>query len=244
MESVVRRKLEMAARVREFMRAHASGDTGVFPGLAQFEETLMRADEIAAREQEGRTAERAARAQRKELRRLLHFQLIRYLVAVGSLAAKDQAELSERFKLPNSGLTNSAFLGNVKALVATAETQKELLVKQGMSPTLLDDLGRMVSGFETAVEAIRTGRRAHIESRADLDAITGELADRVAVLDGVIRWRFGDDPDVMAGWHAAKRVPGIGQGGGKATSPATEEPKPAPSDGVVPPATGGVAPAA
>ena len=74
-----------------------------------------------------------------------------------------------------------------------------------------------------------------------------ELADRVAVLDGVVRVRFGDDPDVMAGWHAAKRVPGVGQGGAKSTLSTTEEPKPGPSEGVVPPtsgAGGSVAPAA
>jgi hypothetical protein len=102
----------------------------------------------------------------------------------------------------------------------------------------------MVSEFETALEGIRTGRREHIGARADLEAITAELVDRVSVLDGITRYRFGDQPEVMAEWNAAKRVPGIGQGGGKATSPATEEPKPAPNDGVVPPTSGGVAPAA
>jgi hypothetical protein len=244
MKSVVRRKLEMAAGVREFMRAHASGEPGQFIALARFEEMLTRAGEIATRQEEGRAAERAARAQRKELRRVLHFQLIRFLVAVGAVVARDRVELAERFKLPHSGATNSAFLASVKALLAVAATQKELLVQEGMSPTLLDDLGRMVSQFETAIEAIRTGRRDHIESRAELDRITSELADRVAVLDGVVRVRFGDDPEVMAGWHAAKRVPGIGQGGRKLTPPAIEEPKPAPGDGVVPPSSGGVAPAA
>src|ERR1044071_32049 len=247
MKSVVRRKREMAARVREFMRAHASGEPGQFTALAKFEEMLTRAGEIAARQEEGRLAERAARAQRKEIRRVLHFQLIRFLVAVGAVVARDRVELAERFKLPSGSATNSAFLASVKALLATAAGQKELLVKEGMSATLLDDLDRMVSQFEAAIEAIRTGRRDHIESRAALDRIIGELADPVAVLDGVVGVRFGDDPEVMAGWPAAKRVPGASQGGAKSTPSTTGEPKPAPDSGVVPPtssAGGDIAPAA
>src|ERR1044071_730485 len=99
-----------------------------------------------------------ASAQREELRRVLHFQLIRYLVSVGSLATRDRAELAERFKLPNSNVSNSTFLTSVKALVVAAEAEKELLVQMGMMPTLLEDLAGMVAKFETAVEAIRIRR--------------------------------------------------------------------------------------
>src|ERR1041384_5026953 len=196
MNTVVRRTLEMVRRVREFIRAHLSIEPGYAPALGRFEESLTRAEAIAARQQEGRTAERAARAQRKELRRVLHFQLIRYLVSVGSPRARGEAE-------------------------------KELL----------DDLGGMVAKFETALEAIRTGRRDHIGARADLDAITGELVDQVKVLDGITRYRFGDDPEVMAEWKAVRRVPGQPQAEG--TPPAGQ--------GVVPPtsgAGGSIAPAA
>jgi hypothetical protein len=238
MNTAVRRKLEMAARVREFIRSRSSTEPGYATALARFEESLTRAGAIAARQHEGRTAERAARAQRKELRRVLHFQLIRYLVAVGSLATKDRTELAERFKLPDSGGSNSVFLTTVKALLALAGTEKDLLVQQGMMPTLLDDLAGMVTKFETALEAIRTGRRDHIGARADLNVITAELVDQVKVLDGITRYRFGDDPEVMAEWKAVRRVPG---------QPQAEVTPPPTGDGVVPPTSGtggGVAPAA
>ena len=247
MNIVVRKTLDMVRKVREFIRAHLSIEPGYATAFGRFEESLTRAEAMAARQEEGRTAERAARAQRKELRRVLHFQLVRYLVSVGSLATKDRVELAERFKLTDTGMTNSAFLTSVKALVAVAETEKELLVQLGMMPTLLDDLNGMISKFETALEAIRTARRDHIGARVDLDTITAELVDQVKVLDGITRYRFGDDPEVMAEWHAAKRVSGAGQGGAKSTPSTTGEPNQAPSDGVVPPtpgAGGSIAPAA
>jgi hypothetical protein len=236
----------MVRRVREFVRARSSTEPGYATALARFEESLTRAEAIAARQEEGRTAERAARAQRNELRRALHFQLVRYLVAVGSLATKDRTELAERFKLPDSNIPNSAFLASVKALVAAAEAEKELLVRLGMMPTLLADLHGMVAKFETALEAIRTGRRDHIGARTDLGVITAELLGQVKVLDGITRYRFGGDPEVMAEWKAVRRVPG--QAGQASQGPEGSVAVPPPTgDGVVPPtsgAGGGIAPAA
>ena len=62
MRSEVRRTLEMAARVREFILAHSSTESSYAPVLARLEERLRRAGTIAARQHEGLAAARAARA--------------------------------------------------------------------------------------------------------------------------------------------------------------------------------------
>jgi hypothetical protein len=229
MRTEVRRKLEMAARVREFILAHSSTESSYAPVLARLEERLKRAGAIAARQHDGLAAARAARAHREELRRVLHFQLIRYLVAVGDIVAKDRTELAERFKLPDSNAADSVFLTSVKSLIALAEQQKELLVKEGMSESLLDDLNRLVAEFEAAILAAHTGRRDHIGARADLEVITTELLEQIKVADGITRYRFGMSPEMMAEWNAVRRVLGV--------------PKPV-DDGAEPPKSGGAAPAA
>lgn len=220
MNTEVRRKLDVAARVREFVRAHAATEPGYAPALTRFEELLTRADAIVARQHDGRVAARGASARRRELRRLLHSQLVHYLVAVGSVASKNQADLAEKFKLPATNSTNAVFLTAVKSLVAAGESQKDALVQAGMGPALLGDLARMVADFEAASEAARTARRDHIGARADLEVITAQLMDEVNLLDGITRYRFGDDPEVMVEWKAARRL--LGQ----------------PRTGVTPPATG------
>ena len=201
----------MAARVREFARAHVSGAPNYGPTLTKFEELLTRAEAIVARQHEGRVAARVARARRIDLRQVLHSQLVRYLHAVGAVIAGNQTEMSERFKLPSTSANNAVFLTTVKGLLAAGEEQRELLVKEGMAPTLLDDLGRMVSEFETASEAQRTARRDHIGAREDLEVITAELVKEVNVLDGVTRYRFGKDREVMAEWSAARQILGLPQ---------------------------------
>ena len=72
MNTEVRRKLDMAARVREFTRAHAATEQGYAPVLTRLEELLARAEGIGARQHQGRVAAKGARARRKELRRMLH----------------------------------------------------------------------------------------------------------------------------------------------------------------------------
>ena len=153
MNKTVRRKLEMVARVREFSRAHPSDDPGYAVVLGLSEERLARAEAIPARQVKGTAEARTARTRRRELRRVVETQLLRHLVAVGSVAAKSHGELAERYKLPYSKAPNQAFLTYVKELLNLAQSQRDLLVREGLGETLLDDLGRMLSEFETLTEA-------------------------------------------------------------------------------------------
>lgn len=211
MNNLVRRKLDMASRVREFTRARVGSDPGYPPVLARLEELLPRAQEIAARQHQGVISARGAQTHRLELRRQLQSQLMHYLVALGSFASKDQAELSARFKLPDSNASNQDFLTSVKALLTAAEDQRDALAQQGLVLTSLEEVNRMVADFETASEVARTARRDHIGARADLEGLTAELMQQARLLDGITRYRFGRDPDVMAEWKAARHILGLSQ---------------------------------
>ncbi len=208
MNTAVRRKLDMAARVREFVRAHAATEPGYTPVVTRLDELLTRAEAILTRQHRGSVAARGAIAQRNELRGTLHAQLVHYLVAVGSVAAKDQADLAARFKLPSTNGSNLGYATAVKALLAAGEGERDLLVKAGLAPTLFEELGKMVADFEAATEEARTARRDHIGARIDLDVITAELTEQVKLLDGITRYRFGKDVEMMAEWRAAKQMLG------------------------------------
>jgi len=93
-----------------------------------------------------------------------------------------------------------------------------------MAPALLDKLARRVSVFEAASEAARTARRDHIGARADLEVITAELVEQVKLLDGITRYRFGNDPELMAEWKAARQM--LGQSRNGEVSPAPQPPAP------------------
>ena len=235
MNKDVRRKLEMAARVREFSRTHASDDPAHALVLGRLEDRLGRVKAIADREAAGRSASRTARARREELRRVVQTQLLRYLVVVGSVAGKTRTELAEQYRLPSHGGPTQVFLAAVRVLLTKAESQRDLLVSEGMSPTLLETLGGLVSQLETAVEAARTGRLGHIGAHADLEILAEQASDLVRLLDGFNRVRFGQDPKLLAEWNTVR---GASPGRSRREGPG------GPADGGSSPTPGDIAPAA
>ena len=105
MNATTRRKLEMAARVRDFIRAHPSEGASYTSALASFEGLLRRAEEHTAQQRAGLIEASVASARRMELRRVLHTQLLRHLAGVALVAAKERPELTQSLRLPKSNAT-------------------------------------------------------------------------------------------------------------------------------------------
>ena len=207
MNAVVRRRLEMAARVRDFLRTHKTDGVGEGLGLAKLEELITRAEGLATQQRSGQVARKAATLQRAEIRELLQTKLLRFLVAVGAVAAHGNVEFAAHFRLPTKS-SHQAFLTAARGMLNTAVASKDVLVGEGMSGTLLDDLTVKLAEFEKTLEASRAGRREHVEASADLEAVSVDIAERVRMLDGLVRYRFGDNPALMEGWASARDVLG------------------------------------
>jgi hypothetical protein len=80
--------------------------------------------------------------------------------------------------------------------------------KRGMSEQLLSDLAAAIDAFEQTLEATRAGRRDHVGASADLRAVMAEVSEQVKVLDGVVRYRFGDYAGLVGAWASAHSVVG------------------------------------
>jgi len=208
MNAVLRRRLEMAVRVRDFLRAHKTEGVGDGTALAHFEELVARAETLAGQQRAGVVATRSATLQRGGLRRALQTKLLRYLAAVGAVAAKGNLELTAQFRLPHNGTSSVSFLSTARGMLEKATARKELLVSQGMSETLLDDLAATIAEFEQTLEATRAGRRDHVGASADLVAVAAEIAEQVRLLDGLVRYRFGENAELMGAWASARNVLG------------------------------------
>ena len=210
MLAVLRRRLEMAVRVRDFLRAHRTeGNQGAeAAAFARLEELLARAEVLAAQQRAGVVAQRGSTAQRAGVRRALQSQLLRYLSAVGRVAARQNTELGAQFRLPATRATNQAFLTLARGMLTKATEQKDLLVSRGMSEQLLDDLAAALTAFEQTLEATRAARREHVGASADLDAVFSEISQQVRLLDGLVRYRFGDNAELMGAWASVHSVLG------------------------------------
>jgi hypothetical protein len=208
MNAVLRRRFEMAVRVRDFLRAHQTDGVPEGTVLAHLEELLQRADALAARQRDGVVVRRASTEQRVGVRRALQSKLLRYLAGVGAVAGKENVELGAQFRLPRTRASNQAFVTMVRGMLEKATAQKDLLVSRGMSEKLLDDLGAALAEFEKTLEATRAGRLEHVGASADLRSVATEIAQQVRLLDGLVRYRFGDNAELMGAWLSARNVLG------------------------------------
>src|ERR1051325_1174287 len=193
----LRKRLEMAVRVRDFFRAHQT-DGATEQGLvARLEQLVQRVEELASQQRAGGAARRGSAEQRVEVRRKTQTKMLRYLSAVGAVAARENTELGAQFKVDHPRGSNQAFVTMVRGMIDKATTQKELLVSRGLSASLLDDLTATLAQFEQTLEATRAARSEHIGASADLKAVLSEVSQQVRVLDGLVWYRFGDDEEVM-----------------------------------------------
>jgi hypothetical protein len=208
MNAQVRKRLEMAARVRDFLRAHQVEGVGQDLGLTKLEQLLEHAENLATQQRVGVAVERSAVKQRQELRRALQPKILGYLSAVGAVAATQNAELAEQFRMPPRGSTNQELLTMSRAILERATAQKELLVKLGMSEPVLDELATALRQYEDTLQATSAGRREHVGAAADMKAVASDISKQVHLLDKVVRYRFGDNAELMGAWESARNVAG------------------------------------
>ena len=208
MRTDLRRRLEMAVRVREFFRTHQTEGATQEGAVARLEQLVERAEVLAAQQRAGVIATRGATERRAEVRRALQSKLLRYLSAVGAAAAQENSELGAQFRLPKPRGSNQAFLTMARGMLVKATVQKDVLVKRGMSAKLLDDLSATLAEFERTLEATRAARLDHVGATADLRAVLAEISQQVRVLDGLVRYRFGDNEELMGAWASAHNVVG------------------------------------
>ena len=208
MNAMLRRRFERAVRVRDFLRAHRTDGGPETAALARLEELIERADVLAAQQRAGFAAAQGAFERRAKVRRALQMKLLRYLAGVGVVAAKENVELGAEFRLPKTGAPNQAFVTLAKHMLDKATENKDLLVKQGLSDKVLSDIALALGQFELTLEATRAARRDHVGASGDLRAVSSEISEQIRLLEGLVRYRFGDDAELMTAWRSASNVLG------------------------------------
>ena len=217
MNAQLRRRLEMAERVRDFLRAHQVEGVVEGAALTRLDELVARAQALEAQQRAGMLAARGSRERRVEVRHALQSKLLLYLSAVGSVAAGEDRELGARFRLPKVG-PNQAFASMARGMLEAATANKDALVSRGMTETLLTDIATEIEEFEQTLETTRTGRRDHVGASADLQAVMAEISGQMRVLNGIVLYRFGDNAELMGAWLSVHSIFGPLRSNGKPES--------------------------
>ena len=201
-----RRQLEMGRRAFEFSRAHPDGNPGYETALAALGSMLDRADLLTDQQRNGVVDVSIATRRKNELRRAILQGHLRHLGRVARRAEKELPGLSGRFRLKLTGGTLVGFRAAARGMLAEASARKDVLMRYGLSATVLDGLAAALAQFDEAVKQGMDGRRAHTGASSDLASVAGEIVQVVRVMDGLNRVRFAGDAELLPAWERASSV--------------------------------------
>lgn len=210
----------------------------------QVRSLVQQALEQAGIQRNGFIDVQAATVRKLELRRTIRTRFIRHLATVGKKAAREDHELGNSFSFNPGGTTYLAFRTAAGTMLAAAQTHKDVLLKYGLSVSVLDEFAQLLEQFDAAVTLGEDGRTAHTGATAKLRTVAVEIVQTVKVMDARNRQRFQDDEQLLGSWLNASRVLGTPV---RVSNPEDTE---SPSvdgtgdTGTVPPTAGDVRPAA
>jgi hypothetical protein len=196
----------MATSVRAFSRAHPSADTSYTVVLDRLDGSIVRIEELAKQQEGGYASKHSAAIRRSDLRSRLQSGLLRYLVTAADDVGTEAPAVAERFRLPSTSATHAVFRAQVSEMLDQARGNQEILVKHGMSATLLDELDAAIKEFDASLAETDDGKQSHVAARAEMKALGDEIMRLVGMLDGFNRYRFHRDPELIVAWESAKRI--------------------------------------
>ena len=240
MNSVVRRIVEMVARVVSWLDARPDTDAGPMVSAARLKEVQAEMEQVAALQRAGLIEVHTGAGEKRRLRREMLAGPIAHLSEVGGMAGRVHPDLINKLRYRLSGNSSLAHRTAARSLQAEAEANKEVLKTFGLSDAVLEVYGQLLEQYDAAVKAGIEGRAKHTGATRRLELLAQEAGQLVRSLDAHVRYRFKHDQQALGAWISASAV--FGQPGGFGT---VQSPAPSPvEEGRTPEAGGDVRPAA
>lgn len=205
MRTDVRLKIDMAVRVRDFLRANPFGTANGQAVAAQFEEKLARALDLIARVDRGEVTRREAVRRKHSVQRQLRTIPLRHLARIGAAASAEKPELAGQLRMPTQPNDPEfrAAAGNIAALTTA---NRELLDRYGLVDRIPEELDRGIAELDRVTAEINEGRMAHTGARMELAELSSGLLGMARQLDGMMLYRYREEPVLRGSWASARNV--------------------------------------
>jgi hypothetical protein len=208
MRAVTRRTYDMCVRVVNWALAHPDDEPGFGVLLAQLQALVVRMGDVITAQRNGFVDSRASRSRKKALRSEMSLP-IAHLAQIGTLAAREIHELGKTFRLRPAATSQVAFHSAGRAMLEAAQTHKEVLVKHGLSESVLVEFERMLDQYDAAMRLGAEGRMRHTAATRELEAVTKEAGRLVRAMDARVRIRYRNDLPALEQWVSARAVLGV-----------------------------------
>jgi hypothetical protein len=224
----------MCVRVLSWITAHPDSEPGFVVLVTQLQALVARMAAVIGEQRDGRVDSRAASARKQTLRREALAGPIAHLAQIGRMAAREEHELASIFVFKPTADTLLAFQSAARSMFAAAQEHEAVLVKHGLSASVLAQFGQMLAEFDATVTQGADGRTAHTAATRELVALTKDAGAVVRAMDARNRLRYQDDRQALEQWISVRTVLGAPLGakdGGTAGAAGPAEPQAAPGGG-------------
>ena len=202
----IRRKLDMAGRVRDFCRTHpAPGNAGYTAAVARLEELLDRAGALAQQQVSGQLTVSGAVVNKSQLRREVR-DMIGLVAGLARAAAREDPDLSVVIERIPVNVNHQDFLTQARVAETNATANRDLLIRYGMPENVPAELKALLDGFELMINQKHAGRASHVGARADLTAVGNEIMRIVNQLDTLNRFLLRKDAESLAAWKSSRDI--------------------------------------
>ena len=206
MNFTTRLMIVMWTRLADFLRAFPLADEPADQVVARFMEKLERAQFLAGLHEEGKVTRKAETRRHKSVRARMVRYPLRHVAAVATSLDLEHASVADALMQTTRKMPAPLFIATARSIEATVKEQHDLLRKNGMAEGTQEELSSLVVEYEQAVSDANAGLRAHTGARAELRTLRKELKQLVKQLDGIVVYRFRDNPDRLGAWVSARNV--------------------------------------
>ena len=205
MDRNLMKKLAMAARVQEFVRAQPFSDRNQAAVGRRLEERLAEAHSLFLKLHDQRVASSAEAQHRQALRAELAL-VMRTVAKIGQLSLGHDARLVRRFHTGWRVSSNAAFIAEATSLLEIANEHQDVLIRSGL-------LRSQLAAFVTGLAEYRKVMAAAPVIAREIDNTGRALRAAVADLDKIVRMldvfqhaHFAGDAELLAAWTKLRVV--------------------------------------
>ncbi len=206
MDSESRLKVEMAVRVRNFLRANPFGDPKSDGVAEKFIVKVGRAQELMSLQEIGVREAAAARVRGADIRGFVRTVAVRHIREITKAAALEHPGLPKLFRQLSRSPNRQEFRAGLDALVALVGAHQERLNQYGMRNPFLEELKTLLTAYDQAVADADGGRRTHTGARGELKRLASELVKMARQLNGMMLYRIREKPELSGAWESARNI--------------------------------------
>jgi hypothetical protein len=195
-------------RVQEFLAQHPLSDAPATLGsqATELNDVIERLSSDSLNQEAGGRYVRAHSESQRKLRSTLYTD---HMHPVSRVAREvfGASGMDKAFRMPNPDAANQKLLASAGAMAEVAEKEKDALLKHGLPQDFIEQLRSAASSLADARNAKVQSTRRRVTATAALDDQVKRGKKAVRLLNAILQPRLARDPELLAAWRSAKRVP-------------------------------------